>query len=181
MSDAPPLAAHPTPWSRAPETCLRDLASDPATGLSAADARRRLQKFGANQLRAPKRRHVLSIVADQLKGVVILLLTVAAFLAMLFADYAEGLAIIAVIIINSGIGFLTEWRATRSMEALRHLGHTDTVVLRDGIVQHVAAEVLVPGDIYIAEGGVEHSGQAGPDGCRALDIFSPVRDDYKFE
>ena len=41
--------------------------------------------------------------------------------------------------------------------------------------------VLVPGDIYIAEGGVEHSGQAGPDGCRALDIFSPVRDDYKFE
>ena len=42
-------------------------------------------------------------------------------------------------------------------------------------------KVLQPGDIYIAEGGVEHSGQAGPEGCRALDIFSPVREEYKFE
>lgn len=41
--------------------------------------------------------------------------------------------------------------------------------------------LLKPGDIYIAEGGVEHSGQAGPQGCRALDIFSPIREDYQFE
>lgn len=42
-------------------------------------------------------------------------------------------------------------------------------------------KVLGPGDIYIAQGGIVHSAQAGPDGCRALDIFSPVREDYKFE
>ena len=43
-------------------------------------------------------------------------------------------------------------------------------------------KVLGLGDIYIAEGGVEHSGVAiGSEGCRALDIFSPVREDYQFE
>ena len=41
--------------------------------------------------------------------------------------------------------------------------------------------LLKPGDIYIAEGGVEHSGEAGPQGCRALDIFNPIREDYQFE
>jgi Ca2+-transporting ATPase len=153
MSDAPPRAAILAPWARTLDACLEELSADPATGLSSTDARERLQKTGPNQLRAPKRRHVVSIIADQLKGVVILLLAVAAALAMLFGDFAEGLAIIAVIVINSGIGFLTEWRATRSMEALRKLGHTDTVVMRDGVTQSVPAKVLVPGDIVIMEGG----------------------------
>lgn len=39
---------------------------------------------------------------------------------------------------------------------------------------------LGPGDVYLVPGGVEHSGVAGPDGCVALDIFSPVREEYKY-
>lgn len=39
-------------------------------------------------------------------------------------------------------------------------------------------KVLHPGDVYLIPGGVPHHGQAGPDGCLAVDIFSPVREDY---
>ena len=57
------------------------------------------------------------------------------------------------------------------------------VILSGELVLNIDGDerVLRPGDIYIAEGGIEHSGYAGPEGCRALDIFSPVREDYQFE
>ncbi len=132
---------------------LADLVVDPLLGLTSAEVASRRRRHGPNLLQTTKRRSVPSILADQFRSVVILLLLIAGVLAFLFADIAEGLAIFAVIAINSSIGFLTEWRAIRSMEALRRLGSVTTVVMRDGNVQEVPAGELVPGDIVLLEGG----------------------------
>ncbi|MBT8144125.1 MAG: cation-transporting P-type ATPase, partial [Gammaproteobacteria bacterium] len=132
---------------------LAELTVDPLTGLDSNEVRQRQQRFGANQLRAAKRRNVLAIAADQFRSIVILLLLAAGVVAILFSDHAEGLAIFAVIAINSAIGFVTEWRAIRSMEALGRLGRVETVVMRDGSMQRIPAEQLVPGDIVLREGG----------------------------
>jgi len=140
-------------WTKSTAETLTDLYVDPLLGLSTAEAESRQRQFGLNQLIVAKRRSVLSICADQFKSVVILLLTGAGVLAFLFADHVEGLAIMAVIAINASIGFLTEWRAIRSMEALGRLGSVETVVMRDGNVQSLPAEQLVPGDIIILDGG----------------------------
>ena len=140
-------------WTRGVADTLADLATDAEQGLKSQDASERQIRYGHNQLRAAKSRHVGSIIFDQFKGVVILLLAAAGTLAILFSDHIEGLAIFAVIAINATIGFLTEWRAVRSMEALKKLGHVDTVVLRDGISKQVPADSLVPGDIVIFDGG----------------------------
>ena len=82
-----------------------------------------------------------------------LLLTVAAAVSFVFGDWVEGLAICAVILINAAIGFFTELRAVRSMEALYRLGKVSSRVRREGEIREVPAETLVPGDIVVLEGG----------------------------
>ncbi len=142
-----------TAWNQSTAGVLADLEVDALLGLTNGAVQIRRRRFGPNLLQAAKRRSILSIMADQFKSVVILLLFMAGVLAFLFADFAEGLAIFAVIAINSSIGFLTEWRAIRSMEALRRLGSVQTVVMRDGNIQEIPAGQLVPGDIVVLEGG----------------------------
>ncbi|MGI9261954.1 MAG: cation-translocating P-type ATPase [Woeseiaceae bacterium] len=147
------IATSDAPWSETALKIAADLAVDPALGLDATGVANRRRVYGPNTLRAAKPRRVLAIAADQFRSFVILLLAVAGVLAILFSEHAEGLAIFAVISINGTIGFVTEWRATRSMEALKELGRVDTVVMRDGVVQLHPADQLVPGDIVILDGG----------------------------
>lgn len=56
------------------------------------------------------------------------------------------------------------------------------VILSGELTLTIAGEtrLLGPGDMYLIPGGVEHSGVAGPDGCVAIDIFSPVREEYRY-
>ena len=140
-------------WGQDVAAVLKSFAVDPALGLDAAEVIARRDKFGSNQLRPAKRDGLLSIVANQFKSVVILLLCVAGTLAFVFSDFAEGLAIFAVIAINASIGFVSELRAMRSMEALSRLGQVETVVMRDGVLKKIFAADLVPGDIVILEAG----------------------------
>lgn len=140
-------------WSASTDQVLRSLAVDSIRGLEEDDALRRRREFGRNQFRIAKQRHLLAILADQFANVVILLLAGAGVLALLFSDFAEAVAIFAVILVNATIGFLTEWRATRSMEALRRLARVTCVLLRAGAVRRVTAEELVPGDIVLLEAG----------------------------
>ena len=142
-----------TAWSIAADATLTALDSNAQGGLSGDEARRRLARFGPNLLETTERRHLLSLLADQFNSIVVLLLVAVALLAFAFGDRVEGLAILAVVMINSTIGFLTEWRATRSMEALRILGRVDTIVVRDGVPRRRPASELVPGDIVLLEGG----------------------------
>ena len=143
----------PGPWSVDAADILASLGTDASAGLSSTEATQRLQRIGPNQLRAAVRRRIASILLDQFRSVVVLLLIVAGSLAIAFGDHAEGFAIFAVVIVNGSIGFVTEWRATRSMEALGRLGRVDTIVIRDGIPRSRPAEELVPGDIVMLEGG----------------------------
>ena len=132
---------------------LDALQVDPGTGLESASITGRLARHGPNQLRRIRQQRLRDILLDQLRSIVVVLLAAASAVAMLIGDVAEGLAILAVIVINSAIGFLTEWRAVRSMEALTRLGRVETVVIRDGATIAVPAEALVPGDIVVCEGG----------------------------
>ena len=140
-------------WTSGVDQVLRELRVDAARGLDNAEVSRRRQDWGRNQLQASKRRSVLSILADQFKSIVIILLVVAGLLALLFAGPPEAFAIFVVILINAALGFLTEWRAIRSMEALRQFAQVSCVLLRNGVVREAAAEELVPGDIVFLDAG----------------------------
>lgn len=132
---------------------LKVLRVDAAQGLDLSEARKRLAYFGQNQLANKKPRSVAAILVDQFKSLVVLVLVIVGGLAVALGDQIEGIAIFAVVAINALIGFLTEWRATRSMESLYRLGRVETVVIREGQMTRLASEDLVPGDIVVLEGG----------------------------
>jgi len=141
------------PWGRSVDDVLRDLSADPEHGLGSEEALHRQKTWGRNELEGGRRQHALSILLAQFRSVVVILLLIAGGLAFLFSDYAEGFAIFTVILINAMIGFVTEWRAVRSMEALKEFARVDCILLRDGRIGNAAAECLVPGDIVLFEAG----------------------------
>ncbi|MDH5620119.1 MAG: cation-transporting P-type ATPase, partial [Gammaproteobacteria bacterium] len=116
-------------WGKSVDDVLQELAVDATRGLDDDVAHTRRHEYGRNQFRVAQQRHLLAILVDQFRSVVIVLLVGAGVLALLFSDFAEAVAIFTVILINSTIGFLTEWRATRSMEALRRLARVSCVLL----------------------------------------------------
>ncbi len=141
------------PWTETADQTLGRLGSNVLRGLGRAEAARRLDRYGPNVLPALRPRRLASILFDQLKSIVVLLLLAAGLLALAFSDNLEAAAIFVVIGINTAIGFLTEWRAVRSMEALRRLGGVETVVVRDGVAGAIEAAALVPGDVVLLDAG----------------------------
>jgi Ca2+-transporting ATPase len=125
----------------------------PDRGLSSAEARQRLRRYGPNTLRRTSPKTAWHILANQLRSIIVWLLMGAAGLAFLFDERVEGIAIVVVLAMNTAIGFITELKAVRSMEALRRLSLVPAKVRRDGQVSEVSAEKLVAGDIVILEAG----------------------------
>lgn len=151
-TDRAPTPAR-APWARPPAAVAAELEVDPAQGLADDEAVRRRSLWGPNQLRAIRRRGPWRILLDQFASLIVLLLGAAAAVAFWFEEPLEGIAILVVIVLNAGIGFLTERHALRSMEALRALGRTTTNVRRGGRVRSVPAEELVPGDLVVLDAG----------------------------
>ncbi|HHP7243290.1 MAG TPA: cation-translocating P-type ATPase, partial [Elainellaceae cyanobacterium] len=122
-------------------------------GLDQAEVQTRRENYGPNRLQEAKQRSAREILVDQFKSPIIGLLAIAAVLSFLFQEWIEGGAIIIAILLNAGIGFFTEIRAVRSMKALKQLSRTQAKIRRDGDIQVIPAEDLVPGDIVVFEGG----------------------------
>jgi Ca2+-transporting ATPase len=140
-------------WALTSELLYKSLQVKPDKGLSTNTVTKRLEKYGPNRLREHAQKNGWQIFWDQFKSLIILLLAVAAAVSFFFGEFIEGWAILIVIIINTAIGFFTELKAVRSMEALFKLGKVKTRVRRDGNITEVDARELVPGDIVIFEGG----------------------------
>lgn len=135
------------------EDVLDTMGLSPEKGLSEAEVRHRLERFGRNKLREATRRSRLRILLDQFKSMVILVLVAAGVVALAFGQWPEGIAIAAVLFVNAALGFVTEWKALCSMEALREMEGDFIRVRRGCHDREIDAEHLVPGDIVIVEAG----------------------------
>lgn len=122
-------------------------------GLREDEVEQRQKQHGRNELQHARQRGVWQILLEQFKSVVILILTVAGLAALITAQWTEAVAIAAVVIVNTLIGFFSEWKASRSMEALRAMGGKTAKVRRDGQEQEIEVESLVPGDVVLIEKG----------------------------
>jgi len=154
-AQASPVTVHveATLWhALAVEPALAALQTE-STGLSDQEAAARLVRFGPNRLTPAEPVSALVILRDQLTSVVVFLLVAAALISLLLGDRLEAAAIAAVLVINTLIGFFTEWRARRAMEALRELDTPRASVVRHGHLRVVDAQTLVPGDIIELSAG----------------------------
>ncbi len=131
---------------------LRQLHSS-IEGLSQEAARERLSLQGPNELRAARPMPAWRILVAQLRSVVVLLLIAAAAVSLFSGDLLDALAIGAVLVLNTLLGFVTELRARREMHALLQLETPKAVVLRDQRWREIAARELVPGDVIRLEAG----------------------------
>jgi len=147
MSDAPAVHA------RTADDVLAELDVRRDEGLDEEAVRQRRGAHGPNRLREPERRSALRVLADQFASTVILVLLAAAVLALLARKWTESIAIFAVLVVNASIGFASEWRARRSMQALRALARQSARVRRGGAERTIPADDLVPGDILLFEAG----------------------------
>lgn len=129
------------------------LETDPVAGLDAAEVLARRKAYGSNQLLRQKPKSALAILVHQFNSIIVWLLSAAAVLSFTMDDIAEGAAILVVLLINGAIGFATEVRAARSMEALIRMSEVKTRARRAGRERMIDAHELVPGDVVILEAG----------------------------
>jgi Ca2+-transporting ATPase len=141
------------PWSKPAKEVIQDLDVNPGQGLGSQEVEERRRQVGPNRLRSAESTSAWQILVEQFKSLLVGLLAIAAVASVIFGEVVEGIAIGAVILINAAIGFFTELRAVRSMEALQRMGSVSAKVRRDSQVQEISAEKLVPGDIVVLEGG----------------------------
>lgn len=134
------------------EAVLTALKSDAANGLSSTEAQKRLMD-GANKIEAKKDKNIWLIFLSQFKSPIVWLLVFAAGLSFYFGELLDGIAILIVILINALIGFYMEYQAERSMNALKKLSAVPAKVQRNGKLEEINAEEIVPGDIIYIEAG----------------------------
>lgn len=134
-------------------TVLSLLEVDPQRGLTATESAERRLRWGRNRLETGHGRRWWVIFLSQFRSLVVGLLAIAVIVAWLTGGLIEALAIMAVLLINALIGFLTEWQAGRALEALRRQAKSMARVRREGLEAAIDAEELVPGDIVILNAG----------------------------
>jgi Ca2+-transporting ATPase len=134
------------------EEIFKRLESSPS-GLSSDEAARRLEKFGPNELQAQGRVSPWSILLEQFKNVLIIILLLATALSAFLGHGVEAIAITVIVLFAVILGFIQEFRAERAIEALREMAAPSATVIRDGRDQRVPARDLVPGDVIVLSTG----------------------------
>lgn len=134
------------------EVCQRQQ-TDEATGLTQAEATKRLMQHGPNALTQANQRSTWSILLAQFQSLIVALLVAATVIAFAMGDSIEAIAILVVIALNAGIGFLTEFKAEQALSALQKQSVRLAHVIRDSVEMEVPAADLVPGDLVVLAAG----------------------------
>jgi len=148
------------PYQREVDAVVSALGADARRGLSEAEARTRLVRFGRNELTAEEPVPGWKKFLAQFKDVLVILLLIAtaisAVLWLVERESAlpyEAIAIFAVVLLNAIMGYIQESRAESAVAALRQMAAAHANVMRDGERQSVSAAEIVPGDLILIEEG----------------------------
>lgn len=135
-----------------PAESLERLASQ-STGLDNAEAARRLAEHGPNSLPQRVGKGPLLRFALQFHNLLIYVLIAAGVGTALLGEWVDSAVIFGVVVINAAVGFVQEGKAEEAMRAIQNMLTLEARVRRDGQVQHIPAEDLVPGDLVLLEAG----------------------------
>ncbi|MDR3157129.1 MAG: cation-translocating P-type ATPase [Lactobacillales bacterium] len=125
-------------------------------GLSSVEGKRRLQKYGLNTLDTGKKRSLLLKFLDQFKDLMIIILLIAAILSVVTSggeDISDALIILVVVLINAVFGVFQESKAEVAIDSLKSMSTSLARVSREGMIEEVSSENLVPGDVVWLEAG----------------------------
>lgn len=132
---------------------LRQLDTDLDLGLSTTKINCRLTEYGPNELIEQHLESPWQIFWQQLTDAMVVILIVAALLSAVLGDYRDAIAILAIVIFNTFLGFKQEYRAQQEIAALKKLAVPTVKVRRENAVVEILSSKLVPGDIVLLEAG----------------------------
>ncbi len=135
------------------EDVIEELNTDAETGLSQSEVEERQEEYGPNKLAEQESVEWYEILLDNLNNIIVYLLAAAALLSLFMGDYIEAVAIVIAILISVLTGFVVEWRAAESVDALQEMVNTTVRVIRDGEEEEIESTDLVPGDIIVLSEG----------------------------
>ena len=142
-------------------------------GLTEDEANKRLEKYGANNLKEKKKESLFIKFIKQFNDFMIIVLIIAAIISAIVAktngsgDYIDSIIIIAIVIFNAIMGLIQEEKAEKSLEALKKMSAPNAKVRRNGKIQEIEAAQVVPGDVVILE-----AGNYVPADCRLIDSYN---------
>lgn len=133
------------------EEVMKKLGTSPK-GLTSDEARKRLEKYGRNEL-VSKGKSPITIFVKQFANFLIGILLVSAFIAYLLGEVIDAAAIVIIVMIMGISGFIQEFRAEKAIEALKRMATPEAKVIRDGKLTVVPVPEIVPGDIVVLSEG----------------------------
>ncbi|KZT83396.1 Calcium-transporting ATPase [Lactiplantibacillus plantarum] len=122
-------------------------------GLQQSAASQRLEQYGPNALNQQKTTSLLQKFIAQFKDFMIIVLLVAALIAAFTGEAVDAVIILLVVVLNAIFGVFQESKAEEAINALKEMSAPDATVLRDGQLQTVKSDALVPGDVVSLEAG----------------------------
>jgi Ca2+-transporting ATPase len=140
-------------YQQSVEDVLRQYETDVNAGLTWKEAEKRLARYGENLLAGGERINPLFLFFSQFKDFMVFILLVATLLSGWLGEYTDALTIVAIVLLNAVLGFVQEYRAENSLQALKQMTAPECRVLRDRQLQKIPAKTVVPGDIVYLESG----------------------------
>ena len=126
--------------------------TDPG-GLSAEEARKRLEQYGPNRLQEPEQSSFFSRLLSQFMDPLIYVLAAAGVISVFLGEIGDACIIAAVAALNGAVGMIQEGKAKKALDALKKMTRLKAVVRRDQTDQEIDAAELVPGDLVVLDAG----------------------------
>ncbi|BAK80864.1 calcium-translocating P-type ATPase, PMCA-type [Candidatus Arthromitus sp. SFB-rat-Yit] len=139
--------------SKSIEYISKTLKTNTKTGLSTSYASKLLQKNGTNELNKEIKKSLLKLIFDQINNILIYILILSNIISFFLGSHKEAIIIFLVIILNSSIGIIQEYKSEKSLESLKKLSSPKSIVKRDNKIIEINSENLVVGDIVLLDAG----------------------------
>lgn len=140
-------------WHARSAATVREQLAVPEQGLNDPMVAERLQRHGRNRLPPPPARSVMQRLREQLNNVLIYVLLSAAVVTAILGHWLDTLVILAVVTLQTVVGFFQEGRAEQALAAIGHMLSPRAVAMRNGQRCNIDASELVPGDVLLLEPG----------------------------
>ena len=155
------------------EDTLRKLGSNISTGLNSKEVEKRFNTYGKNKLNEKKKENIFIRFLKQFNDFMIIILIIASIISAVVSnmqgsnDYFDSIIIIAIVVFNAIMGLIQESKAEKSLEALQKMSAPTCKVKRNGKIEIVKGEDVVPGDIILLE-----AGNYVPADCRLISSYN---------
>lgn len=164
------------PWhSLSIDEIVKTLKTNVEKGLDEREVAERLNKYGYNVIEEVKKKSLIQIFLSQFKSFLVMILLVATAISLILGEFKDAIVIFIIVFLMAILGFIQEYRAEKTVEALKKLTAPKAKVIRRGIVKIIEAQNIVPGDIVVLE-----EGDRIPSDLRLLETFNLYVDESSF-